>query len=60
MLIELCGEVYQAQGHAGAYRRIEMLPESYQTEMWRILERLDTQEWLQEQDGCHESMRSVE
>ncbi len=36
MLVELCGEVYQAQGHAGAHRWIEMLPQPYQSEMWRI------------------------
>ncbi|MBL0476298.1 hypothetical protein JD489_02930 [Aeromonas veronii] len=41
MLVELCGKVYQAQGHAGAHRWIEMLPEPYQSEMWRVLEGLD-------------------
>ena len=40
-LVELCGEVYQVQGHTGAHRWIEMLPEPYQSEMWRELERLD-------------------
>ncbi|MGL6006089.1 replication endonuclease [Aeromonas sobria] len=54
MLIELCGKVYQAQDHAGAHRWIEMLPEPYQSEMWKVLEGLDTQEWLQEQDDCRE------
>ncbi|TNH70506.1 hypothetical protein CF105_13835, partial [Aeromonas veronii] len=54
MLVELCGEVYQAQGHAGAHRWIEMLPEPYQSEMWRVLEGLDTQEWLQGQNDYSE------
>ncbi|MNH30369.1 hypothetical protein D3C79_906610 [compost metagenome] len=55
MLVELCGKVYQAQGHAGAHRWIEMLPQPYQSEMWRLLERLDTPEWMQEQDDyCDE------
>ncbi len=30
MLVELCGEVYQVQGHSGAHRWTEMLPKSYQ------------------------------
>ncbi|MGL6605282.1 replication endonuclease [Aeromonas hydrophila] len=50
MLVELCGKVYQAQGYAGAHRWIEMLPQPYQSEMWRVLEGLDTPEWMQEQD----------
>ncbi|MFM5865718.1 replication endonuclease [Aeromonas caviae] len=54
MLVELCGKVYQAQGHAGAYRWIEMLPEPYQSEMWRVLEGLDTPESLMEQEDYHE------
>lgn len=54
MLVELCGKVYQAQGHAGAHRWIEMLPEPYQSEMWKVLEGLDTPEWLQEQHGYSE------
>lgn len=54
MLVELCGEVYQAQGHAGAHRWIEMLPEPYQSEMWRVLEGLDKPGWMQEQDGYSE------
>ncbi|WP_174704166.1 replication endonuclease [Aeromonas dhakensis] len=55
MLVELCGKVYQAQGHAGAFRWIEMLPEPYQSHMWAELEKLDTPEWLQEQnDYCEE------
>lgn len=29
MLVELCGKVYQAQGHAETHRWIEMLPEPY-------------------------------
>ncbi|WCH28828.1 replication endonuclease [Aeromonas salmonicida] len=41
MLVELCGEVYQAQSHTGAHRWIEMLPEPYQSEMWRTLEMAD-------------------
>jgi hypothetical protein len=49
MLVELCGKVYQAQGHTGTRSWIEMLPEPYQSEMWRVLEVLDTPEWLQEQ-----------
>ncbi|MGL5470924.1 MAG: hypothetical protein ACRDCT_22600 [Shewanella sp.] len=48
MLVELCGEVYQAQGHAEAHRWIEILPEPYQSEMWRVLE------WIQEQGGYSE------
>lgn len=51
ILVELCSEVYQAQGHSGAHCWIEMLPEPYQSEMWRVLEGLDTPEWLQEQDN---------
>ncbi|OHY92504.1 replication protein [Aeromonas sobria] len=54
MLVELCGKVYKAQGHAGAHRWIEMLPQPYQSEMWKVLEGLDTPEWLQEQDGYSE------
>jgi hypothetical protein len=54
MLVELCSEVYQAQGHAGTHHWIEMLPEPYQSEMWRVLEGLDTPEWLQEQDDYSE------
>ncbi len=54
MLVELCGKVYQAQGHAGAHRWIEMLPQPYQSEMWRILEGLDAPEWMQEQDDYSE------
>ncbi len=50
MLVELCGEVYRAQGHAGAHSWIEMLPQPYQSEMWRVLEGLDTLEWRQEQE----------
>lgn len=41
MLVELCGKIYQAQGHAEAHSWIEMLPEPYQSEMWRELERLE-------------------
>ncbi|MGU5818840.1 replication endonuclease [Aeromonas caviae] len=54
MLVELCGKVYQAQGHAGAHRWIEMLPQPYQSEMWRVLEGLDVPEWMQEQDDYSE------
>ena len=54
MLVELCGKVYQAQGHAGAHRWIEMLPQPYQSEMWRVLEGLDAPEWIQEQDDYSE------
>ena len=50
MLVELCGKVYQAQGHDGAHQWVVMLPEPYQSEMWVELEKLDTQEWLQEQE----------
>ena len=53
-LVELCGKVYQAQGHAGAHRWIEMLPQPYQSEMWRVLEELDAPEWMQEQDDYSE------
>ncbi len=54
MLVELCGKVYQAQGHAGAHRWIELLPQPYQSEMWRVLEGLDAPEWMQEQDDHSE------
>ena len=54
MLVELCGQVYQAQGHAGAFHWIEMLPEPYQSHMWAELEKLDTPEWLQEQNDYSE------
>lgn len=53
-LVELCGKVYQAQGHAGARSWIEMLPEPYRSEMWRVLEGLDAPEWMQEQDDYSE------
>ncbi|HHQ4530629.1 TPA: replication endonuclease [Aeromonas hydrophila] len=59
MLVELCGKVYQAQGHAGAHRWIEMLPEPYQSEMWKVLEGLDTPEWMQEQDDYSEQKWEV-
>ncbi|MGL5129862.1 MAG: replication endonuclease [Aeromonas popoffii] len=59
MLVELCGKVYQAQGHAGAHRWIEMLPEPYQSEMWRVLEVLDTPEWMQEQNDYSEQAWEV-
>ncbi len=49
LLVGLCSEVYQAQGHAGAHRWIEMLPQPYQSDMWRVLEGLDTPVWMQEQ-----------
>ncbi|MFB0583594.1 replication endonuclease [Aeromonas salmonicida] len=54
MLVELCGKVYQAQGHTGTRSWIEMLPEPFQSEMWRVLEGLDTPEWLQEQNNHSE------
>ncbi|WP_428832302.1 hypothetical protein [Aeromonas veronii] len=54
MLVELCREVYQAQGHTEAHRWIEMLPQPYQSEMWRVLEGLDVPEWLQELNDCSE------
>lgn len=54
MLVELCGKVYQALGHAGTHHWIEMLPQPYQSEMWRMLEGLDTPEWMQEQDDYSE------
>ncbi|MGS3144160.1 replication endonuclease [Aeromonas sanarellii] len=53
-LVELCGKVYQAQGHTGTRSWIEMLPEPYQSEMWRVLEGLDAPEWMQEQDDYSE------
>ena len=53
-LAELCGKVYQAQGHTGTRNWIEMLPEPYRSEMWRVLERLDVPEWMQEQDDYSE------
>lgn len=54
MLVELCGKVYQAQGHTGTRSWIEMLHEPYQSEMWRVLEGLNTPEWMQEQDDYSE------
>jgi hypothetical protein len=54
MLVKLCADVYQVQGHAGTRNWIEMLPQPYQSEMWRVLEGLDTPEWLQEQDDYSE------
>ncbi len=54
MLIELCGNVYQSQGHTGTHSWIEMLPEPYQYQMWAELEKLDTPEWMQEQDHYSE------
>ncbi len=42
MLVELCGKVYEAQGHTGAHHWIEMLPQPYQSHMWAELEKLDT------------------
>ncbi len=54
MLVELCGKVYQAQGHAGAHRWVEMLPEPYQSHMWAELEKLDIPEWQQEQNDDNE------
>lgn len=54
MLVELCGEVYRAQGHAGAHQWIEMLPEPYLSHMWAELEKLAPQEWLQEQNDYTE------
>ncbi|MCO4207939.1 replication endonuclease [Aeromonas hydrophila] len=54
LLVELCGKIYQAQGHAGTHRWIEMLPEPYQAHMWAELEKLDTPEWLQEQNDYSE------
>ncbi|MDM5131441.1 replication endonuclease [Aeromonas piscicola] len=54
MLVELCGKVYQAQSHTGTRSWIEMLPEPYQSEMWRVLEVLDTPEWMQEQNDYSE------
>ncbi|WP_310597144.1 replication endonuclease [Aeromonas aquatica] len=53
-LVRLCGEVYQVKGHAGSRCWIEMLPEPYQSEMWRVLEGLDAPEWLQEQNDYSE------
>ncbi len=54
MLVELCGNVYQSQGHTGTHSWIEMLPEPYQYQMWAELEKLDTPEWMQEQDHYSE------
>ncbi len=31
-----------------------MQPKPYQSEMWRVLEGLDTPEWMQEQDDYSE------
>lgn len=59
MLVELCGKVYQTQGHTGTRSWIEMLPQPYQSEMWRVLEGLDTPEWLQEQDDYSEEWVST-
>lgn len=56
MLVELYGKVYQAQGHAETHRWIEMLPEPYQSEMWRVLEGLSTPEWMKEQQDYSEEL----
>ncbi|CAJ1765419.1 hypothetical protein KCIHNNCF_00006 [Aeromonas salmonicida] len=56
MLVELCGKVYQAKGHTGTRSWIEMLPQPYQSEMWRVLEGLDVPQWLQEQDDYSEEL----
>ncbi|CAJ1880420.1 hypothetical protein CKOHBEJN_02095 [Aeromonas hydrophila] len=32
------------------------MPEPYRSEMWRVLEGLDTPEWLQELDGYREQV----
>ncbi|PXV53399.1 UNVERIFIED_ORG: hypothetical protein DFO51_10773 [Aeromonas veronii] len=55
MLVELCGEVYQAQGHAGTHHWIEMLPEPYQSEMWRelVLLELDRLEKTHQKNAMH-------
>ncbi|MBV7598016.1 replication endonuclease [Aeromonas sp. sia0103] len=58
-LVQLCGEVYQVKGHAGTHSWIEMLPEPYQSEMWRVLEGLDMPEWLQEQNDYSEQAWEV-
>ncbi len=50
MLVELCGEIYQAQGHAETHRWIEMLPQPYQSEMWHVLEGLDVSLSLQKRN----------
>lgn len=54
MLVQLCGDIYQVRGHAGARQWIEMLPEPHRSEMWRVLEGLDTPEWLHEQHDYSE------
>lgn len=51
MLVELCGKVYQAQGHAETHRWIEMLPQPYQSEMWRVLEDMDIPTWQPDKEG---------
>ncbi len=59
MLVELCGGVYQAQGHAETHRWIEMLPQPYQSDMWRVLEELDSPVWKQKQDDYREQQWEV-
>jgi len=54
MLVELCGKVYLVKGYAGTRSWVEMLPEPYHSEMWRVLEGLDAPEWLQEQEDYSE------
>ncbi len=54
ILVQLCGKVYQAQGHAATRCWIEMLPQPYQSEMWRVLEGLDAQKWMRKQDDYSE------
>ncbi|MGS3179058.1 replication endonuclease [Aeromonas dhakensis] len=56
MLVQLCGDAYQAKGHAGAYRWIEMLPQPYQSHMWAELEKLDIPEWMLEQNDYSEEL----
>lgn len=54
MLVELCGQVCLAQGHAGAHRWIDMLPQPYQSEMWRVLEGVDEPNLLYRQKNYNE------
>ncbi|MGL4448714.1 MAG: replication endonuclease [Shewanella sp.] len=41
VLVDVCAKVYQAQGHAGAHRWVELLPDPYRSHMWAELEKLD-------------------
>ncbi|MGL6349379.1 MAG: replication endonuclease, partial [Aeromonas sp.] len=54
MLVELCTDVYDVQGHAGAHAWIELLPQPYKSAMWAELEKLDAPQWREDDIFCDE------